>query len=34
LAKDPALAQDAEMLHQEIELLESNLKQFEKYIET
>jgi GAF domain-containing protein len=34
LAKDPALAQDAEILHQEIELLESNLKQFEKYIET
>jgi hypothetical protein len=34
LAKDPALAQDAEILHQEIELLESNLEQFEKYIET
>ena len=34
LAKDPALAQDAEILHQEIELLESDLEQFEKYIET
>jgi len=34
LAKDPALAQDAEILHQEIELLKSDLEQFEKYIET
>jgi hypothetical protein len=34
LTKDPALAQDAEILHQEIELLESNLEQLEKYIET
>jgi len=34
LAKDPALAQDAEILHQEIELLESDLERFEKYIET
>jgi hypothetical protein len=34
LAKDPALARDAEILDQEIELLESNLEQFEKYIGT
>ncbi len=34
LAKDPALARYAKMLHQEVELLESHLKQFEKYIET
>jgi hypothetical protein len=34
LAKDPALAQDAKILHQEIELLESDLERFEKYIQT
>jgi len=33
LAKDPVLAQDAEILHREIESLESHLEQFEKYIE-
>ncbi|NWG03261.1 MAG: hypothetical protein HXY44_10450 [Syntrophaceae bacterium] len=33
LAKDPALVQDAEILHQEIELLESHLERFEKYRE-
>jgi hypothetical protein len=33
LAKDPALAQDAEILHQEIESLESHLERFEKYRE-
>jgi GAF domain-containing protein len=33
LAKDPVLAQDAEMLYQEIQSLESHLGQFEKYIE-
>jgi hypothetical protein len=34
LAKDPALAQDAEMLYGEIQSLEAQLEQFEKYIET
>jgi hypothetical protein len=34
LAKDPALAKDAGILHREIESLESDLEQFEKYIET
>jgi predicted nucleic acid-binding Zn-ribbon protein len=34
LAKDPALAKDAEILHQEIKSLESHVEQFEKYIET
>mgnify|MGYP001561655979 CR=1 FL=1 len=33
LAKDPALAQDAEILYREIESLESHLERFEKYIE-
>jgi hypothetical protein len=33
LAKDPALAQDARLLYQEVELLESHLERFEKYIE-
>jgi ribosomal protein S15P/S13E len=33
LARDPVLAQDAEILHREIESLESHLEQFEKYIE-
>jgi hypothetical protein len=33
LAKDPALAQDAEILYQEIQSLESHLEQFEKQIE-
>jgi len=33
LAKDPALVQDAEILYQEIQSLESHLEQFEKYIE-
>jgi len=33
LAKDPALAQDAEMLYQEIQSLEPHLERFEKYIE-
>ncbi len=33
LAKDPALAQDAEILYQEIESLESHLERFEKYTE-
>jgi hypothetical protein len=33
LAEDPALAQDAEILHQEIESLESHLERFEKYRE-
>ena len=33
LAKDPTLAQDAEILYQEIESLESHLERFEKYIE-
>jgi len=31
LAKDPALAQDAEILYQEVQLLESHLRRFEKY---
>jgi hypothetical protein len=30
---DPALVQDAEILYQEIQSLESHLEQFEKYIE-
>jgi len=34
LAKDPVLAQDAEILYQEIQSLESHLEQFEKYIES
>jgi hypothetical protein len=34
LAKGPALARYAKMLHREIESLESYLKQFEKYMET
>jgi GAF domain-containing protein len=34
LTKDPALAQDAEILHQEIQSLEVQLERFEKYIET
>jgi hypothetical protein len=33
LAKDPALARDAEMLYQEIQSLEPHLERFEKYIE-
>ena len=33
LAKDPVLAQDAEILHREIESLESHLERFEKYRE-
>ncbi len=33
LTKDPVLAQDAEMLYQEIQSLESHLEQFEKNIE-
>lgn len=33
LTKDPALAQDAEILYQEIQSLESHLERFEKYIE-
>jgi GAF domain-containing protein len=33
LAKDPALAQDAEILYQEIQSLESHLERFEKYTE-
>jgi len=33
LTKDPALAQDAGLLYQEVELLESHLERFEKYIE-
>jgi hypothetical protein len=33
LAKDPALAQDAEILYQEIQSLEAHLERFEKYIE-
>jgi hypothetical protein len=33
LAKDPALAQDAEILYQEIQSLEPHLERFEKYIE-
>jgi hypothetical protein len=33
LAKDPALAQDAELLYGEIQSLESHLERFEKYIE-
>jgi hypothetical protein len=33
LSKDPALAQDAEILYQEIQSLESHLERFEKYIE-
>jgi hypothetical protein len=33
LAKDPALAQDAEILYQEMQSLESHLERFEKYIE-
>jgi hypothetical protein len=33
LVKDPTLAQDAEILYQEIESLESHLERFEKYIE-
>jgi hypothetical protein len=33
LAKDPALTQDAEILYQEIQSLESHLERFEKYIE-
>ncbi|MGZ3591672.1 MAG: hypothetical protein ACXU99_13530, partial [Thermodesulfobacteriota bacterium] len=32
-AKDPALAQDAEMLYREIQSLEAQLERFEKYIE-
>jgi hypothetical protein len=31
---DPGLAQDAEIFYQEIQLLESHLERFEKYIET
>jgi hypothetical protein len=34
LAKDPALAHDAEILYQEIQSLEAQLERFEKYIET
>jgi GAF domain-containing protein len=34
LAKDRALAQDAEILYREIRLLEAQLERFEKYIET
>jgi ribosomal protein S15P/S13E len=34
LSKDPALAQDAEILYREIKSLESHLERFEKYIET
>ena len=34
LAKDPALAQDAEILYREIQSLEAQLERFEKYIET
>jgi hypothetical protein len=34
LVKDPALAKDAEILHQEIKSLESHVEQFEKYVET
>jgi uncharacterized protein involved in exopolysaccharide biosynthesis len=33
LAKDPVLAQDAEILYREVQSLESHLEQFEKYIE-
>jgi hypothetical protein len=33
LAKDPVLAQDAEILYQEIQSLESHLERFEKYLE-
>jgi GAF domain-containing protein len=33
LTKDPALAQDAEILYQEIQSLESHLERFEKYTE-
>jgi len=33
LAKDTVLAQDARLLYQEVELLESHLERFEKYIE-
>ncbi len=33
LTKDPALAQDAEMLYKEIQSLETHLERFEKYIE-
>jgi hypothetical protein len=33
LAKNPVLAQDARLLYQEVELLESHLERFEKYIE-
>jgi hypothetical protein len=33
LAKDPALARDAEILYQEIQSLEPHLERFEKYIE-
>jgi hypothetical protein len=33
LAKDPVLAQDAEILYREIESLESHLERFERYIE-
>jgi hypothetical protein len=33
LAKDPALAQDAEIVHQEIKLLESHLERFGKHRE-
>jgi hypothetical protein len=34
LVTDPALAKDAEILHQEIKSLESHVEQFEKYVET
>ena len=33
LTKDPVLAQDTEILDQEIQSLESHLERFEKYIE-
>ncbi|MGZ3539148.1 MAG: hypothetical protein ACXVAB_14095, partial [Thermodesulfobacteriota bacterium] len=33
LAKDTVLAQDARLLYQEVELLESHLERFENYIE-
>jgi hypothetical protein len=33
LAQDPVLAQDAEVLYQEIQSLESHMERFEKYIE-
>ena len=33
LTQDPALAQDAKILYQEIQSLESHLEQFEKQIE-